>query len=121
MIATGCAAGCAHAVALIFDGDLPQETADQLSEMRMMTTIRRLMCRNFSIDWAIVAPTETCAVLVESADYWLFARMIRNRPAPLVPVRAVIVVGESSAVNAIRQARLQDVTESCPTNCVRRD
>jgi len=50
MIATGCAAGCAHAAASIFDGDLSQEAADQLSEMRMMTTIRRPMSRNFSID-----------------------------------------------------------------------
>jgi hypothetical protein len=50
MIATGCAVGCAQAAASIFDGDLSQEAAGQLNEVRMMTTIRRLMCRNFSRD-----------------------------------------------------------------------
>ena len=44
-MATGAAAGCAHAAALMCDDDLRQEAAGQLSEMRMIATIRRLWCR----------------------------------------------------------------------------
>ena len=48
-IATGRAAGCVHAAALIRADDFAQETADQMSENQMATTAHRLFSPRLSV------------------------------------------------------------------------